>query len=172
MQSLIQILEAMKSDTLYNYVIAGLDSSLLNNGKVRYFENSRRHQDQITPHSHRFDFVCLVLTGQVVNRLWNPLQSGRGDLFQVSQLNYTGEVGHHKVTTLRQESYSYNDCVYVEGEVYSMQSDEIHSIIFSPGAKVLFFEGPTIANTSVILEPVVRGRVIKTYEKRDYMFLK
>jgi len=51
-----------------------------------------------------------------------------------------------------------------------MKADQMHSIDFSKGAKVLFFEGPRLSDTSEIIEPVVRGEVIRTYIKQDYMF--
>ena len=63
LNKLIEILQDMKTSKVANYVIAGLDSYMLENGNIRMFENSRKHQDMITPHSHRFDFVCLVLSG-------------------------------------------------------------------------------------------------------------
>jgi len=56
--------------------------------------------------------------------------------------------------------------------MYSMRHDEIHSIVFGRGSQVLFFEGPEKTDKSTILEPVVKGLVIPTYENRDYMFNK
>ena len=85
MKDIISILQDMKSDRVANYVIAGLDSYMLNSGKVRLFENKRDHNDAITPHSHRFDFVCLVLAGKVVNSLWEECSESDGDFFEVSQ---------------------------------------------------------------------------------------
>jgi len=165
----------MKSSTVRNYVIAGLDSSLLEHGKVRYFENSRDHQDSITPHTHRFDFTCLVLEGSVTNRIWHPASDhGDSDLFMVSALDYTGKIGEHQVwaTNPEPEWFDYTDYEYLAGECYSMTHSQFHSIKFSKGAKVLFFEGPQITNTSYIIEPYVNGVVIPTYQKLDYMFLK
>ena len=46
----------------------------------------------------------------------------------------------------------------------------IHSINFSKGAKVLFFEEPSCSNKSYIIEPIVNGEVIRTYVNKDYMF--
>ena len=172
MDELINLLDQMKSSTLSNYVIAGLSSSLLENGKVRYFENSRDHQDSITPHTHRFDFTCLVLDGYVTNRIWHLCEGG--DLFVCSMLDYKGSVGDHVVASTNPETEAYDDTDYenVAGEFYSMTYNQFHSIRFSKGAKVLFFEGPQVTNTSFIIEPYVDGVLIPTYQKLDYMFLK
>lgn len=161
----------MTSDTVENYVLAGLDSHLLNNGKVRLFTSERDTQDAITPHSHRFDFVCLVLKGSVNNKIWSPATSFEGDEFQVSTLDYSGEIGQHTVQFHSTGHWNYKARTYFEGQVYSMTSEQIHSIEFSRGAAVLFFEGPTKTNTSLILEPLVKGRKIPTYVKRDWMFV-
>lgn len=172
MQDLIETIEKMKGSTLQNYVIAGLDSSLLNKGCVRYFENSRDHQDAITPHSHRFGFTCLVLEGSVANHLWKQSYDYNvGDLFQVSCLLYSGDVGVHEVMPLDNARYFRRvSTTYNAGETYNMSADDIHSINFSKGAKVLFFEEPSCTNKSYIIEPIVNGEVIRTYENKDYMF--
>jgi len=170
MKQLVDILEKMKTNTVSNYVIAGLDSSLLNNGKVRYFESSRNHQDQVTPHSHRFDFTCLVVAGSVVNKTWIDAPEDDGDFFEESKLIYSGDIGSHTAHREGRGWWKFREEAYVSGECYNMQADQIHSIDFSRGAKVLFFEGPEISKSSRIIEPIVRGEVIRTYEKRDYMF--
>ena len=170
MEGLIKQLDQMKSRPIRNYVIAGLDSFLIANGKVRYFENNRQHQDSITPHSHRFDFSCIVLAGSVRNRVWSECRESEGDFFQSSVLRYAGEVGEHLVTPEGRSFWKYKETIYDVGDCYSMASDEVHSIIFSRGAKVLFFEGENKSNESVIIEPVVRGEVIRTYQKLEYMF--
>lgn len=172
MKELIGILNEMKSDRIANYVIAGLDSHLLENGKIRLFENSRDHQDSITPHSHRFDFSCLVIRGSVLNRVWSECDEDSGDYFQSSTLDYSGEIGDHEVTAEGRWRYDYCDTCYMEGDVYSMKSDEIHSIQFSKAAIVLFFEGPQKSSASKIIEPVVNGVLIPTYEKKSYMFIR
>ncbi len=169
---IVSALEEMKSDSVRNYVIAGLDSHLLQNGKVRLFECSRWHQDQITPHSHRFDFACLVLEGYVQNRIWERTSPSKGDLFQCSELSYEGEIGNYAIKRNDQAHFLSTPEIYNEGECYGMKASEIHSIEFSKGAKVLFFEGPTVSNKSIVLEPVVNGEIIPTFEKRDYMFKK
>ena len=172
MKTLIDQLDQMKDNRLSNYVIAGLDSYLISKGRVRYFENTRNHQDSVTPHSHRFDFTCLVLEGQVINRLWDPCNEAQGDFFQESRLQYTGFVGVHHVYPEGRGWWRFRDLRFECGDLYSMTHDQIHSIQFSKGAKVLFFEGPEKADESRILEPVVDGLVIRTYETKDYMFRK
>lgn len=171
MKELINIIESMKSDKVSNYVIAGLDSYLLGNGKVRVFKNSRDHQDQITPHSHRYDFTCLVLTGSVQNHIWE--KSASGDEFTISKLRYKGAIGEHEKVKVETERFIKTTRLYKEGQTYSMTHEEIHSITFSKGAIVLFFEGPeNTESESVILEPLINGQTISTYEKKSFMFLK
>lgn len=55
-----------------NYAgIPGLTSWMIgtspNGGKIRMFHSYRDHDEFITPHSHRFDFECLVVEGEVEN---------------------------------------------------------------------------------------------------------
>ena len=140
-KSLVRILEDMSTDKISNYVIAGLDSSLLGNGCVRYFENSRDHQDQITPHSHRFDFCCLVLNGKVENTIWTTPDNEDSDEFVVSELSYCGEVGVHDVENLRTQRYAPQSSSYYTGDVYQMLHSEIHSIKFSRVQRYCFLKG-------------------------------
>jgi len=167
---LSEAVNRLKSDNVQNYVIAGLDSYLLNNGTVRLFKNSRKHQDSITPHSHRYDLFCLVIKGKVINKIWRETTESVGDLFCVSELEYSGQIGVHKSTKVSEGYYTYQEKEYGSGETYYMTSEDIHSIDFSKGAEVLIFETPNMRNTSLILEPIVRGGVIKTYKKLPYMF--
>lgn len=172
---LLKMIHSMKSDRVRNYVLAGLDSYLLNNGTVRLFSSSRDTQDDITPHSHRFDFLCIVLSGQVLNRVWSPRSAHHfesADLFMESRLIYDGEIGRHERFEVGAGWYDYKDSVYTAGEFYSMKAEEIHSIAFSRHTNVLFLEGPTKSPESTILEPIVDGNVIRTYETKPYMFLK
>lgn len=59
---------------------------------------------------------------------------------------------------------------YTAGETYSMSSDEVHSIYFTKGAVVLFFQGPDVADTSYILEPVANGVHVPTFRVEPWMF--
>lgn len=172
MKDLIKAIDAMKSHRVRNYVIAGLDSYLLENGKVRVFENARNHQDQITPHSHRFDFTCLVLRGWVKNKVWHEAASSDADEFVISEIAYSGKIGSHEKEVVRTGKFLFKESTYTCGNTYSMKKGEIHSITFSRGAVVLFFEGPEQSDKSLILEPIVDGLHIQTYESKSYMFLR
>ena len=174
-KEIIEAVQGMRNSIVQNYVIAGLTSSLVgggNYGCVRLFEGSRYQQDAISPHSHRFDFACLVLQGRVTNRIWTESNDVMGDFFQESRLVYQGSIGSHEKVIEGRNFYIPHDEKYSQGECYSMKHDEIHSIVFSRDSIVLFFEGPNISDQSIILEPIVDGSVIPTYEKRDYMFRK
>lgn len=172
MKEIVKILEGMKNSAVRNYAIAGLNSHLVGGegfGKVRLFEKESHQHDSITPHSHRFDFTCLVLQGHVTNLTWYRSDE-LGDLYQESELTYSGEIGEHTVTRGGWHKYAFTTKTHNEGRTYSMKAEEIHSISFSKDAKVLFFEGPEKSNSSLILEPVIDNRVIPTYIKEPWMF--
>jgi len=164
------IIESMRSDTLSNYIVPGLSSSLLENGKVRLFDCSRNHQESIVPHSHRFDFASLVLCGKVVNKIWTSTTESSGDFFEETYLRYGGKPGSYMSAVHGRDFYNYRSKTYEQGKWYVMKSDDIHSIEFERGTKVLVFEGPQITNTSTILEPVVNGKKIPTHVVEDWMF--
>jgi hypothetical protein len=143
-------------------------------GCIRLFENSRDQHTDIVPHSHRYDFVCQVLAGRVWNRLWKSTidENEEADYYEKSWLTYKGkpgkhETGHEEPTINRYMMY---ESVFDPGDWYSMTSTAIHSIKFSKDAVVLFFEGPSSAYSSCILQPVVDGEVIPTYKVEDWMF--
>ena len=173
MQKIVDILDGMRSTTIDNYVLAGLSSSLIGQegfGSVRLFEKEAHQRDFITPHSHRFDFACLVLDGSVINHIWLETDDEQEDKFSKSKLIYRGEIGSHAKCFDRTGFYYSSDYAYGSGDAYSMKHDEIHSITFSKGAKVLFFEGPQVSDQSVIIEPVISGKIIPTYSVSDWMF--
>lgn len=177
MNSLIKHLNEMKNNTIKNYVLAGLDSSLIggeHSGSVRLFEKDLNQLDNVTPHSHRFHFSCLVLCGVVENIIWTVSNEKSNDAFEKRKITYAGEPGEYTITKkVEIKRYKPDSTLYGAGEVYSMTAREIHSINFSKGAKVLFFEGPQISNNSFILEPVRRdGSVVRTFQKQPYMFIK
>lgn len=92
------IIDSMLHSPVRNYVIPGLTSWLVGGegkGVVRMFENEREHQEEITPHSHRFWHHAFVISGEVRQRFWH--QHADGDLFQVSKLVYDGEFGKYKL---------------------------------------------------------------------------
>jgi hypothetical protein len=173
----LAMLCAMRHSPVRNYVVPGLTSWLIGNpspaGTMRLFECSRDHQENITPHSHRFDFQCWVLTGSVRNRVWRETSfSNEGDLFQRSSLTYDGEIGGYQRQAEGVKRYVYTDTAYEADQWYSMQAHEIHSINFARGTEVLFFEGPTITNVSQMLEPFVNGAAVPTFEVKPWMFQK
>lgn len=169
----LSMLYKMAHSRIDNYIIPGLSSSLIGmpgpKGLVRLFECSRDHQENVTPHSHRFDFQCWVLAGSVTNRIWTRSTHG-GDWFRPSELRYGGAVGEYETVPQLSTRYDYHDMQFDAGDCYSMTAAQIHSIRFSRGAKVLFLEGETIRNMSIILEPEIDGEVIPTFKVEPWMF--
>jgi hypothetical protein len=175
--ALIAAVGPMLNNRLRNYIVPGLSSYLVGgaaHGKVRMFHAERTTRDMITPHSHRFDFTCLVLQGHVRNNVYWP-HSG-GDAWCLSTIQQVcGEGGVLSYTHVREDKATRFECItkeYGPGDVYSMACHEIHSIEFYRGSKVLFFEGPQIWETSQMIEPWVDGRVVPTFRTEDWMFLR
>lgn len=174
----VKTLLKMAHSPVKNYAIPGLTSSLIGGlserGVVRIFQNERDHQESITPHSHRFDFMCWVLRGYVINRVWKSASTFAADAdeYQKTILRYSGEIGCYEKEVSEIGKWGYVDTEYSEGHCYHMKADEIHSIQFSRGAIVLFFEGATASDTSVVLEPVVDGETVPTFKVEPWMFKK
>jgi hypothetical protein len=173
----VEQLLAMAHSPVHNYAIPGLTSYLIGTpspaGTVRLFHCTRDHQEAITPHSHRFDFQCWVLQGGVVNRVWKELyhsDENNGDLFTRTVLNFRGGPGKYELGDEQEVRYAYDDKRFKAGECYGMKAHEIHSIYFARDTRVLFFEGPTISNSSVILQPCVDGETIPTFKVEPWMF--
>lgn len=165
------ILKGMLHSPISNYAIPGLTSFLVggeSHGKVRLFDCSRNHQEEIIPHSHRFDFQCLVVTGKVTNRIWT--KNTNGDAFTVTSLVYDGAMGKYKSNELHVSLFGFCEMTHKAGEWYSMAAQEIHSIKFAKDTQVLFFEGPSIKDNSLILEPFVDGKTVKTFKVEPWMF--
>lgn len=166
----------MAHSPVRNYVLPGLTSSLIGapseHGVVRLFQNSRDHQETITPHSHRFDFQCWVLRGSVRNRLWRKsyAHDPQADSYRTTVLRYAGEIGKYTTELCGVDRWVYSDRTFEEGQCYAMRAHEVHSIFFSRGATVLFFEGASIADCSIVIEPVVDGETIPTLEVKPWMF--
>ena len=167
------MLRTMMHSPVRNYVVPGLTSWLIGEpspkGTMRFFECSRDHQENITPHSHRFDFQCWVLAGRVRNKVWTPSYGG-GDYFTRTNLIYGGAVGQYEKVRIGVCGWGFTETDYAKDDWYSMEAKEVHSIEFSKGAEVLFFEGPAIAGQSMILEPWVDGEDVPTFEVKPWMF--
>lgn len=165
------VLLAMRHSPVRNYAVPGLTSWLIGepgpNGAVRLFESDRDQQENITPHSHRFDFKCLVLSGRVRNRTW--LKGACGDPYLRSEQRL-GRMGGYELTPGAVDYYDYLDSIYREGDWYSMKSHEIHSIWFARNTRVLFFEGPEVIETTSILEPMCHGVLVPTFKVEPWMF--
>lgn len=170
-------IEPMKNSRLGNYIVPGMVSHLIGGegyGKVRLFSAERTTLEFITPHSHRFDFTCMVLYGQVTNTRFvvgnpvdddceewccstvKPLKDGKFERVNENSIGFwTRKVEHWKAS-----------------DIYSMAEYEIHSIKFERGTHVLFFEGPELSSTSCILEPWVDGKLVPTFRTESWMYEK
>lgn len=180
-ESDIETLMKFAHSPVMNYVIPGLNSYLLSDlgarGKIRMFECTRNHEEQITPHSHRFDFSACVLTGEVTNILWyeahpHPVKGWEeSDQFVRQTTLYSGEIGRFKELEVSKPSmWVKNINPHRAGEWYRMTHKQIHSIRFKKGTRVIFFEGPQITDRSEVLLPFVNGEVIPTMKTEPWMF--
>lgn len=171
---LLQLIKKMGHNEVDNYVLPGLTSSLVGGfgyGRVRLFSASRETREWVIPHSHRFDFGCLVLHGEVENILFEP---GRGQAYGRATIrhNQGDRFGMYTVERHADETVHYTETAtkYGVGQAYCMTAKQIHSIRFSETARVLFFEGPEITNESVVLEPWCNGGIVPTFETASWMF--
>lgn len=171
-------IEPMRHNRLRNYIVPGLTSHLIGggeHGKIRLFHAERATRDVITPHSHRFDFTCLVLAGFVRNTLYFEQFNGDEEwcvstIDQVCGANGLREFVHTRDTAPTRFRRDVRE--YKPGDTYSMTYEEIHSIEFAMGTKVLFFEAPQVVNRSKMIEPWVDGKVVPTFRTEDWMFLR
>lgn len=178
LEAISRAIKPMLHSRLGNYIVPGVTSHLVGGsqfGKVRLFSAERNARDFVTPHSHRFDFTCLVLAGTVHNTLFMETGSRHGaeswcksTIDQVcgadGLLEYT-HTRNDKASWYSQETYEYGF-----GDTYYMPADAIHSIVFGAGTSVLFFEGPQVIAQSLMLEPWVDGKCIPTFKTESWMF--
>lgn len=172
----LELIVKMAHSPVKNYAIPGLTSYLISeseSGIIRLFHIERDHIEPITPHSHRFDFHCIVLEGEVENILYTQCAIFEsGDNYQETISVYDGEIGKYKNRKLNILPYNLTFTKYQMGDQYSMKYNEIHSIRFKKGTKVLFFEGVEMTNSSLILEPYVHGEHIENFKVESWMFKK
>jgi|SRR6185312_1524783 len=166
----------MRHGRIRNYIAPGLTSWLIGgsgHGMVRLFSSDRDTHELIVPHSHRFDFTCVVLRGKVTQVLY--LETGRadqGNAYAVGKLKtQPGGFGRYDFEPGKKPEYfSETEYEYLAGDTYRMRRHEIHSIRFSRGAEVLFLEGPEMASESKVLEPWSDGRRVPTFVTHPWMF--
>lgn len=178
MDRIAEAVLTMRHNRLSNYIVPGLTSHLIGGsdpvGRVRLFSADRATRDVITPHSHRFDFTCLVLAGDVRNTIYRQSMSKGNEDWCLSTIDQVcGADGLREFVHKRDDaptSYWRDIAAYAKGDVYSMTSDEIHSIEFSKGAHVLFFEGPQQRTRSEMIEPWVEGQCVPTFKTEPWMF--
>lgn len=171
----------MGYDSLHNYIVPGLVSTLIGedphaSAKIRIFRNTRIQDEFITPHSHRFDLACMVLQGRVENTIFSGVPYPNhhshiySDEYQVSRLLYEGDPGKYDKADTVVERFGRFTNTYTSGQWYFLKYHEIHSIKFSKDAIVLVFEGDSKTDTTMILEPIVNGKTIRTFKVEDWMF--
>jgi len=170
--TVIEVLKSQGHSELLDYVIPGLNSTLLKN--VRMFEMTRHQQHVIAPHSHRFDFACYVLEGKVINKIWVPTAVDTADLYRETFLRYLGTPGNYTQRWGETKKYTSSSWNFGTGQWYQMSHDQIHSIHFEKGTKVIFFEGPDVSDESLMLEPFIERdlHVCSTGDVQPWMFRK
>lgn len=157
-----------------HYIAPGLSSWLVGgaeSGKIRLFNSERDTREWITPHSHRFDFTCLVLQGGVTNIIFRRQWGAEGDLYTPGTLKRSGTFGEYEFAPgTEAASWLEYPTNYREGGVYSMTHHEVHSIRFDRGTQVLFIEGPEVTDQSIVLEPWANGKRVPTFVTQPWMF--
>lgn len=170
MDDVIAVAKSMQHNTIHNYIAPGLDSHLIGSaegkGAVRMFENTRAQNFFITPHTHRFNFACCVLRGQVRNTLY-VRDRVYGDRYAVSR--YIKATKSLDPDWYR-DQFSPELHIHNEGAWYTMRWDQYHSIEFSPHALVLFLEGAFKTPVSYVLEPMDGDKKLNTFAVNDWMY--
>lgn len=167
--------DSIKHSPIHNYIAPGITSWLISKpgegNLVRMFEATREQQENVIPHSHRFNFYSYVLKGKVINEHW-MVSSGPdfGDIYSVCTLQYNGKPGEYSITSEGVDRFYKCSKEYSTGEGYYMNAGDIHSIWFQKGTQLLIFEDPQFRNYFHILQPVVDGEVIPTFKVEDWMF--
>ncbi len=112
------------------------------------------------------------MKSEIYNTLFLPSKQSYADQYSLGTLKRVGEeMGSYEIERSGvPENYEGHQNRISAGESYSMKANDIHTVSFHRGTKVLFFEGPTISDTSVFLEPFSNGQVVKTFETRPWMF--
>lgn len=148
---------ADESTRIVNHVEHGLDSTLLSEGMFRVFTANYETQVRL-PHSHKYDFACLVLKGSVLNRTYTPIENSKYKENNELHAEYcvtiqTGQLGDYKFNRQQRQAFQISEKLHSEGEWYQMTSEDIHTIRFSKGAVVLFIEGPAKTDQVEVLFP-------------------
>lgn len=178
MNGLHAMLNSMAHSGVRNYATPGLSSFLIGGaekyGKVRMFQSDRDTRDWIAPHTHRYDFLCYVISGTVENILFKEVEYGYdtelANKFAICKVTNGPKIGDYDVNHMRTAPFIESSMTYSPGETYDMTSDEYHSIRFSKGAVVLFFEGPQKQAFSYMLEPYSNGARVETFASSAWMF--
>lgn len=147
--------------------------NLFDHGCIRMLESTRKHQENIIPHSHRSSLHSIVLEGSVTNITWQDVgdEVAYADKYVATQIQYVGGKKRYERVTSSISHWMPTKRVYTVGEDYFMESDTVHSIEFSRDAKVLIFESAQKSPTSIILEPYVYDKQhVQTLEVKPWMF--
>jgi hypothetical protein len=182
------VIRRMRHSSVRNYGIPGLTSYLIggnHHGMVRLFEADRTTYERITPHSHRFDFTAVVLTGRVENVTFHRAQSvaeynhKEANPYWVSFLNVIHDESGKPIPGEYDHFEGYGPVSFFEdreeyhpGDWYSIRHNEIHCIYFEKGTSVLMFESPNVVDQTTILEPIANGKRVPTFKVEDWMFLR
>ncbi len=128
---LLREIRGMTHSEVRNYVVPGLTSSLVGGGKgqVRLFTSDRDTREWVTPHSHRFDFTCLVLAGEVENIVFHQGRDAGSNLYARGTVRRVGPgLGAYEIRRSDEPPTEFYEIptTYRAGEVYSMASRQIH----------------------------------------------
>ena len=136
---------------IQHYVIPYLTSHKVQSAEILHMEHYQH--GLVAPHSHRRDLLFVVLEGVVHNELY--ISDDSGPEYLVRKIKYEGHPGKYSSDNeevrgrFRSVRYSFN-----AGDRFRMLANEIHSIYFNKGAKLLRVSGPELIATSLQLIPV------------------
>lgn len=163
-----------RGKTLHNYIVPGLSSTALASfelgGMLRLFEMTRDQEYYVTPHNHRFNFLCLVLEGQVMNTTFSVREAHETNADHVTLIYDKNKRGvRYNMDEMQYCIASQHSEVHSKGDWYAMDHREYHSINFARHTKVLFIEQEPETEESRVLLPYVNGRICSTFLWADWM---
>jgi hypothetical protein len=116
--------------------------------KAYFFEGDvAQAPEVIAPHDHRYSFRTEVLTGSVVNRLYQPVLSETPDAEPYELFDYATPLNGGDGFTWKKLAWLSRMPLrlYGPGDTYSMRATEVHTIrIAGPETILLLDQGPDI----------------------------
>lgn len=96
----------------------------------------------VAPHNHRYALTLRVLRGRLAHTLWTPNDLGAVQMFRFEWLSpLRGEAGRFELKCPEPTRFDLSTDHMVGGEYTSLDAEEFHSLVASPGTVWMVTEG-------------------------------